>query len=216
MSVPEPEKIELTDDRRMPYQLPYPVEAQSEIVIPSAVPDDERVWVPQMENVWFRPLCLNTSQGYWVNLLRVRRSGVLTRHRHPTPVHGLRWKASGQPTGVNWKIDQRLHESPPLGKRPGSQDGRHRNFGETIGNTVLLCFLFAQADSGELRVGEQAEGYLPSGRHAISAGDVVPHDAKIIKRDMGEVGAAGTIPAGPHTFSRGFAAPNRQIVVIVS
>ena len=60
----------------MPYQLSFPVEAQAEIVIPSPVPDDERVWVPQMENVWFRPLCLNTSQGYWVNLLRVRRAGV--------------------------------------------------------------------------------------------------------------------------------------------
>jgi 2,4'-dihydroxyacetophenone dioxygenase len=89
MSEPEVEKTKLTNDRRMPYQLPYPVEAQSEIVVSSAVPDDERVWVPQMENVWFRPLCLNASQGYWVNLLRVRRSGVLTRHRHPTPVHGL-------------------------------------------------------------------------------------------------------------------------------
>ncbi len=30
--------------------------------------------------MWFRPLCLNRSQGYWMNLLRVRRSGVLGRH----------------------------------------------------------------------------------------------------------------------------------------
>ncbi len=50
------------DDARMPYQLPYPAEAQTEIVISPATPDDERVWVPQMENVWFRPLCLNASQ----------------------------------------------------------------------------------------------------------------------------------------------------------
>ncbi len=76
------------DLSRMPYQLAFPAEAAAEIVVPSVLPEDERVWVPQMENVWFRPLCLNTVQGYWVNLLRVRKSGVLSRHRHPAPVHG--------------------------------------------------------------------------------------------------------------------------------
>ena len=73
---------------KMPYQLPFPREAASEIIVDAVVPEDERVWVPQMENVWFRPLCLSASQGYWVNLLRVRKSGVLSRHRHPAPVHG--------------------------------------------------------------------------------------------------------------------------------
>ncbi len=48
-----------------------------------AVPEDERVWVPQAEGVWFRPLLLNTMQGQWCNLLRVRRSGILSRHLHP-------------------------------------------------------------------------------------------------------------------------------------
>ncbi len=61
-----------------------------------AVPDDERIWVPQAPDVWFRPLMLNTLQGQWCNLLRVRRSGVLSRHLHPNPVHGFvlkgRWK----------------------------------------------------------------------------------------------------------------------------
>ena len=76
------------DPARMPYQLPMPAEAKAEIVIPFAVPQDERVWVPQAANVWFRPLCLNVSQGYWTNMLRVRKSGVLSRHRHPAPVHG--------------------------------------------------------------------------------------------------------------------------------
>lgn len=74
---------------RMPYQLPMPKDALKEIVVPHAVPVDERLWVPQAENVWFRPLCLNRSQGYWMNLLRVRKSGVLSRHRHPQSVHGF-------------------------------------------------------------------------------------------------------------------------------
>ena len=31
----------------------------------TALPDDERVWVPQAEGVWFRPLMLNTLQVQW-------------------------------------------------------------------------------------------------------------------------------------------------------
>jgi 2,4'-dihydroxyacetophenone dioxygenase len=66
---------------------PLPYGLQSEIVA-SAIPDDERVWVPQAENVWFRPLMFNTVSGGWCNLLRVRKSGVLSRHRHPMVVVG--------------------------------------------------------------------------------------------------------------------------------
>ncbi len=76
-------------DPTTPYQLPVPQDALAEIVIPDAVPEDEREWVPQAEGVSFRPLCLNRSHGYWMNLLRVRKAGVLSRHRHPQPVHGL-------------------------------------------------------------------------------------------------------------------------------
>jgi len=69
--------------------------APKEIAV-RAVPEDERVWVPQAPDVWFRPLMLNTLQGQWCNLLRVRKSGVLSRHLHPSPVHGFvlkgRWK----------------------------------------------------------------------------------------------------------------------------
>ncbi len=53
-----------------------------------AVPTDERIWVPQAPNVWFRPLLLNTMAGQWCNLLRVRKSGVLSKHLHPAPVIG--------------------------------------------------------------------------------------------------------------------------------
>lgn len=78
----------------MAYQSVHPL-SPPEIVI-AAVPDDERVWVPQAPQVWFRPLMLNTLQGAWCNLLRVRRAGILSRHRHPAPVHGFvikgRWR----------------------------------------------------------------------------------------------------------------------------
>ncbi|MGH8713483.1 MAG: 2,4'-dihydroxyacetophenone dioxygenase family protein [Casimicrobiaceae bacterium] len=62
----------------------------------AAIPDDERIWVPQAPDIWFRPLLLNTVAGGWCNLLRVRRSGILSRHRHPMLVVGYvikgRWR----------------------------------------------------------------------------------------------------------------------------
>jgi quercetin dioxygenase-like cupin family protein len=59
----------------------------AEIALP-AMPDDERIWVQQEPNVWFRPLMFNTTLGQWCNLLRVTRSGVVSRHRHPAAVYG--------------------------------------------------------------------------------------------------------------------------------
>ena len=64
----------------------HPLAAREAQII--AIPEDERVWVPQADGVWFRPLLLNTVQGQWCNLLRVRRAGILSRHLHPAPVHG--------------------------------------------------------------------------------------------------------------------------------
>ena len=69
-----------------------------EIAVP-AVPDDDRVWVPQAPDVWFRPLFLNTVTGQWCNLLKVTRSGIVSRHRHPSAVFG--YVLSGQ-----WKYDE--------------------------------------------------------------------------------------------------------------
>ena len=46
------------------------------------------LWVPQTDTVSFRPLCFCISGGYDVNILRVREAGMLSRHRHPGPVHG--------------------------------------------------------------------------------------------------------------------------------
>ena len=52
-------------------------------------PDDERLWVPNGTGRWSRPLCLNVSQGYLVHITKVTKAGVVSRHRHPAPVHGF-------------------------------------------------------------------------------------------------------------------------------
>jgi 2,4'-dihydroxyacetophenone dioxygenase len=106
----------IDDESRMPYQLPFPREALTEIVQPSALPTDERVWVLQMPNVWFRPLCLNASQGYWVNLLRVRKSGVLSRHRHPAPVHAYVLRGRWYYPEHNWVAEQGAYVFEPPGE----------------------------------------------------------------------------------------------------
>jgi 2,4'-dihydroxyacetophenone dioxygenase len=54
----------------------------------AAMPEDDRLWVQQAPDVWFRPLMLNTVLGQWCNLLRVDRAGIVSRHRHPAAVFG--------------------------------------------------------------------------------------------------------------------------------
>ena len=65
-------------------------------IVEMAIPTDDRVWVPQAPGVYFRPLMLNTVTGQWWNLLRVTKTGVVSRHRHPSMVCGLvlrgRWR----------------------------------------------------------------------------------------------------------------------------
>jgi 2,4'-dihydroxyacetophenone dioxygenase len=103
-----------SSQERIPYRHSQPKESFAELVVPHAIPEDERLWVPQMENVWFRPLCLSASRGYWVNLLRVRKSGVLSRHRHPQPVHGYVLKGSWHYLEHDWIANEGsyVYEAP--------------------------------------------------------------------------------------------------------
>ena len=81
-----------------------------------AMPSDERVWVPQAEGVWFRPLFLNTLQGQWCNLLRVRRAGILSRHLHPQPVHGYVIKGSWRYLEHDWVAETGSYVFEPPGE----------------------------------------------------------------------------------------------------
>ena len=81
-----------------------------------AIPEDERVWVPQAPDVWFRPLMLNTRHGQWCNLLRVRRSGVLSRHLHPNPVHGFVIKGRWHYLEHDWIAEEGSYVFEPPGE----------------------------------------------------------------------------------------------------
>jgi 2,4'-dihydroxyacetophenone dioxygenase len=76
---------------------------------------DEKVWVPQSEGVWFRPLLLSTSHGYFVNILRVRRSGILSRHRHPGPVHAITLKGRWHYLEHDWWAEAGSYSFEPPG-----------------------------------------------------------------------------------------------------
>ncbi|MFC4350966.1 2,4'-dihydroxyacetophenone dioxygenase family protein [Fodinicurvata halophila] len=79
------------DSRKIAYQRPQPTAMPPDIFVQGALEldGDDEAWVPQADGVWFRPLILSVSQGYYVNLLRVRQSGILSRHRHTGPVHAF-------------------------------------------------------------------------------------------------------------------------------
>jgi quercetin dioxygenase-like cupin family protein len=104
------------DPRWEPYRHPQPANSPPELVIPDAIPADERVWVPLEENVWFRPLCLSVAHGYWTNLLRVRRAGVLSRHRHPMPVHGFVLKGEWRYLEHDWEATAGSYVFEPPGE----------------------------------------------------------------------------------------------------
>ncbi len=88
---------------------------QPEIAV-QAIPDDERVWVPQAPDVWFRPLLLNTVTGSWCNLLRVRKSGVLSRHIHPSWVTGYVIKGAWRYLEHDWVATQGSFVYEPPGE----------------------------------------------------------------------------------------------------
>jgi 2,4'-dihydroxyacetophenone dioxygenase len=81
----------LIDRSKVAYQLPQPMGMLADTIVASALDldGDERTWVPQSQDVAFKPLLLNVSQGYFINLVRVRGSGVVSRHRHSGPVHAF-------------------------------------------------------------------------------------------------------------------------------
>ena len=112
------------DDAYKPYQGEQPKEALSEIFVPQVFGhqidgeslDDERLWVPQTDTVSFRPLCFCVSSGYYVNLLRVKGAGLLSRHRHPGPVHGHVLKGKWSYLEHDWVAEAGSYVFEPPGE----------------------------------------------------------------------------------------------------
>ena len=106
------------DREKIPYALPQPFGMQPDLLIPGALDLDAEpeLWVPQAEGVEFRPLLLNVSQGYYVNLLRVRRAGVLSRHRHSGPVHAFTLRGTWHYLEHDWVATAGSYAFEPPGE----------------------------------------------------------------------------------------------------
>ena len=106
------------DTRKIPYQLPQPAGMRPDMLMADALDlsADDDLWVPQSEGVWFKPLMLNVSEGYYVNLLRVTASGVLSRHRHSGPVHAFTLRGRWHYLEHDWIATEGSYAFEPPGE----------------------------------------------------------------------------------------------------
>ncbi|MDT5064432.1 MAG: 2,4-dihydroxyacetophenone dioxygenase [Mycobacterium sp.] len=102
----------------LPFRGQQPYAMLADLVVPDVLQldGDERLWVPQSEGVHFRPLVLSVSQGWFVNLLRVRRSGVLSRHRHAGPVVAITLRGRWHYLEHDWWAEQGSMAFEPPGE----------------------------------------------------------------------------------------------------
>lgn len=117
-SAPAPRPETERDESRIAYQLPQPAGMVPDIFVSGGIDldGDERDWVPQSDDVSFKPLILNVSQGYYVNILRVRAAGILSRHRHSGPVHAFTLRGSWRYLEHDWVAHAGDYAFEPAGE----------------------------------------------------------------------------------------------------
>jgi 2,4'-dihydroxyacetophenone dioxygenase len=87
-----------------------------DIVVPECLlPQDETLWVPLGNEVYSLPLCLNVSEGYWTHILRIKRPGLINRHRHSSSVHLLTLKGRWRYLEREWIAEAGTYVFEPPG-----------------------------------------------------------------------------------------------------
>jgi hypothetical protein len=64
--------------------------------------DDERLWVPYGENVWFMPCSFDVTKGGFANVLKVLPGARLSKHYHISTVHGYTLRGSWHYLEHDW------------------------------------------------------------------------------------------------------------------
>ena len=123
-----------TDTSRMPYQLPFPPEAADEVLVSPAVPEDERVWVPQAEGLRFRPLLLQHAAGLLVQPAAGPADGVLVA------ATAIRSRCTGYVIKGRWHYLEHdwVAEPGALRVRAAGRDAHPRRAGGRDGDDHLL------------------------------------------------------------------------------
>lgn len=100
-----------------------------EEIVEEAVAGDEREWVPASQaGVWIRPLLFDTVHGAWVNVVRMRTEGFISRHHHPAPVHAHVLKGSWRYLERDWVATEGSYVFEP----PGDTHTLWANPGESL------------------------------------------------------------------------------------
>jgi 2,4'-dihydroxyacetophenone dioxygenase len=110
---------QVRDESAVPYQHPQPDFMGADLVHTGVLNQwlaDDNLWVPMTAAVAFKPLLLCASQGYFVNLVRVRQAGILSRHRHAGPVHALVLKGRWYYLEHDWVAETGAYVHEPAGE----------------------------------------------------------------------------------------------------
>ncbi len=102
--------------------------------------------------------------------------------------------------------DDGLHEAARLGDGVRAHDRGDGQGGGADGDALPRRLALAQADAGELGVGEHAVGHEAALRAAAAAREIVADDAEIVEGGVGELRAAGALADGPDIGGRGLQA----------
>ncbi len=78
--------------------------------------DDERIWLELEPEVGTRPLMFDMTTGSRCEILRVRKGGILSRHRHPSPVHGYVLKGNWHYLEHSWVATEGSYVFEPPGE----------------------------------------------------------------------------------------------------
>jgi quercetin dioxygenase-like cupin family protein len=107
------------DETAIPYQLPQPTFVADDMVhlgVMNKWLEDDNLWVPMTDSVSFKPLVMCASQGYFVNLMRVRKAGILSRHRHAGSVHAIVLKGRWYYLEHDWVAEEGAYVYEPAGE----------------------------------------------------------------------------------------------------
>jgi len=106
----------LRDPRLVPYAKPQPWGMTPDIVINDVLTSDENLWAPVGDGIWSRPLQLNVTGGFYTHVLRVKRSGLLQRHRHSGMVQAYVIKGRWYYLEHDWVAEEGSYIFEPPGE----------------------------------------------------------------------------------------------------